>query len=548
MVLNKRDSRLPSRAITDEGRPWRERLQAGVYVFILIWLNAYVCREFFWNQRAPMNSMHGFWSAIAKSANTGWFWPSWWPYWDCGIPFEFTYAPIAPGLTAIIAAIRRVPESSAFECLTGLIYCLGPVTLFLMAWLLTRLPGYSFGAALVYSLTAPSQIVVPDVAFSWQHLGDARRLYLMAAWDETPHMIALALLPLVVLFLALSIKKQQWFYRNAATVTMAGMALSSAFGPIEIGLASICLLSVFDRENIRRNFLIAIALGLCAYCISSPFLPPALMRAMHTSAQHGEGDIWNVRSATALSVVIFGGVVLWSYLPKWTRDWWSQFVVLFLYVTSSLPILATYFHRQFLPQPNRYKVEMEFAFALAAVFGARPLIERLPPFVKAALVFLLLSVAAEQIASTRRFAKNILRSASLSQSIEFRASTWAAQNLHGTRIMMPGSIAQWTNAFTDLQQFTGSSWSMAHNPAQQRAVDAVYAGTGNAERDVSISLAWLKGYGVGAVCVSGRESPEFWKPFQNPSRFQGVLPIHPGIGLISCFRPRNTKGPEPRCS
>jgi hypothetical protein len=168
---------------------------------------------------------------------------------------------------------------------------------------------------------------------------------------------------------------------------------------------------------------------------------------------------------------------------------------------------------------------MEFAFALAAVFGARHFIEQLPRSVKTAFVFLLLAFAAEQIVSTRRFSKDVLRSANPSHSIEFRASTWAAQNLHGTRVMMPGSIGQWTNAFTDLQQFTGSSWSIAYNPVQQRAVEVIYAGSGNAEADVSISLAWLKAYGVGAVCVSGRESPEFWKPFQNPTRFQGVLPI-----------------------
>ena len=91
--------------------------------------------------------------------------------------------------------------------------------------------------------------------------------------------------------------------------------------------------------------------------------------------------------------------------------------------------------------------------------------------------------------------------------------------------MMPGSIAQWANAFTELHQFTGSSWSMAYNPVQQRAADAIHASTGNKETDALRSVVWLKAYGVGAVCVSGKASPEFWKPFQNPTVFEGVLPV-----------------------
>ena len=63
-------------------------------------MNVYICRELFFNQTAKMNSMHGFWMAIARLAEGSWFRATWWPFWDCGIPFEFTYAPLVPGLTA----------------------------------------------------------------------------------------------------------------------------------------------------------------------------------------------------------------------------------------------------------------------------------------------------------------------------------------------------------------------------------------------------------------------------------------------------------------
>ena len=87
--------------------------------------------------------------------------------------------------------MRGVPHAVAFQSVTGFFYCLLPVTLFLMAWLLTGAPGYSFLAGLFYSLTAPVQLIVPDESFSWTRFWEARRFYLTAVWDETPHFAAL---------------------------------------------------------------------------------------------------------------------------------------------------------------------------------------------------------------------------------------------------------------------------------------------------------------------------------------------------------------------
>ena len=77
-----------------------EWLTALVYAVVLLWINAYICRDLFRNPTAYMNSMHGFWIALAKHAGDSWFRSNWWPYWDGGMPFEFTYAPLIPGLIA----------------------------------------------------------------------------------------------------------------------------------------------------------------------------------------------------------------------------------------------------------------------------------------------------------------------------------------------------------------------------------------------------------------------------------------------------------------
>jgi hypothetical protein len=511
--------------MTEQRFTRRELFSAAAYAVGLLWMNVYICRELFFNQTAKMNSMHGFWMAIARLAEGSWFRATWWPLWDCGIPFEFTYAPLVPGLTAAWAALRGVPHALAFNSVTGFFYCAIPVNLFLMAWLLTRSPGYSFLAGLFYSLAAPTELVIPDSNFALAHFGDARRLYLTTVWDESPHLAALALLPLIVLFLSLSIRRRRTVYYVASILLIAVAALLSAFGPIMVAMAALCLLFVLERRDYKRNIALIMGIGAYAYVLDAPFLSPSLIQTI-SAASTFSGYGWSLGSVTALGIVALGWAILWRYLPRWTADWRLQFFALFAYLTSSVPIVFTYLHRQFLPQPGRYKVEMELALALIVVFGARSGLEKLPVSLRALVLLVILALAGEQIAAHRKFAKAVLLPADVTTTIEYRASKWAEQNLPGMRVMLPGSIAQWANAFTELQQFSGSSWSMLSNLIQQRGLREIYNGGETPERDARVSLVWLKAYGAGAVGVSGPHSSEFWKSYiVHPEKFEGILPV-----------------------
>jgi hypothetical protein len=501
----------------------RELLHAAAYGIALLWINVYICRELFFVQTAWMNSMHGFWSAVAQHAGSSWFRATWWPYWDCGIPFEFTYAPMIPALTAVWAAIRGIPHDLAFQCITGLAYCLVPFTLFIMAWLLTRAPAYAFTAALVYSLTAPTQLIAPDGALSVKSLWDARRFLTVAIWDDTPHLIALGLLPLVILFLSLSIQKRRYIFYWASAICISMATLASAFGPVMIAMAVACLLFVVRRKEYKRNLLMIIAIAACAYAVCAPFLSPSLIRAIGNAAGGSEGG-WTIGSVTALAIVVLGWVALWKFLPHWTMDW-RLFFSLFAYLTSSVPILAIYLNKKLLPQPGRYKLEMEFALSLLIVFASRCWFDRASQTLKAAVLFLLLALAGEQVVSHRQYAKNVLFPRNPSKTIEYRVAKWTEQNLPGERVMMPGSIAQWANAFTTTPQFSGSSWSMAYNQIQQRGLSGIYNGGDTPEQDARVSIPWLKAFGVSAIAVSGPKSQEYWKPFAHPTKFDGILPV-----------------------
>jgi hypothetical protein len=84
---------------------------------------------------------------------------------------------------------------------------------------------------------------VPDAEFGLTKLWDARRLFLLTAWDETPHLAAVTLLPLVILFLARSIETRRKGYYAATALSMAATALASAFGPV------ITIMAAQNSEN-----------------------------------------------------------------------------------------------------------------------------------------------------------------------------------------------------------------------------------------------------------------------------------------------------------
>jgi hypothetical protein len=470
-----------------------------------------------------MGLMHGFWAALAARAGNSWWSATWWPFWELGIPFEYTYPPLVPGLAAGIAALRGVSPAVGLQSVTGLVYILGPLTLFFAAWRLTRAPGFSFAASLAYSLTAVTQLLLPDGSFALKNFWESRRLFVMAVWDDTPHVAALTLLPLVILFLARSIQTRRPVYYAAAAASIGGAALASAFGPVMVVLAAVSLLFVLDREHWFRNLLLTAGIGAWGWAIAAPFVSPSLLSAIREANAVQEGG-WGLGSVTALAFTCLGWAILAHVLTRWTTDWRVRFFAVFAWLATSIPLGQLILDRHFLPQPNRYKFEMELGLCLLLVFAARPLWNRIPFPVRCAAAFFLLALAAEQVAAFRQSEKKFTFPVDVTATVEYKAATWAQAAYPKIRYFLPGSVAQWANQFTDLQQFTGESFTMAVNQVQQRAGFAIGFGTDDLAQEQRISLAWLKAYGVGAIAISAKDSKEYWHGFNHPEKFEGLLP------------------------
>ena len=128
---------------------------------------------------------------------------------------------------------------------------------------------------------------------------------------------------------------------------------------------------------------------------------------------------------------------------------------------------------------------MEWALALLAVFAARYWVRKMPRAVKARLLFLFLALAGEQVVSYRQFAKG--RSGRTIRKQHRVSGRPVGGTESARRSRADARIHRAMDEYVHPgAQFTGSSWSMAYNPVQQRAFDAAFNG-GDTRREIRAS-------------------------------------------------------------
>ena len=500
-------------------RPW-------LYLVLLAGLNAYICQEaFFTESTGHWYSMHGDWLAMARLIGLHWLTPRWWPYWGGGAPIEYAYAPLIPAATALIARLLHLSLPLAFHALTGLVYCLGPVLLYVASWRMFRAPGYSFAAALAYSLLSPAQLFVPDAGFHAADALGARRMYLAFDWDDLPHMTSLALFPIAVLLLARALERRRPMDACIAALPMASMMLANMFGVVLVAIATVTVPLAVERRFGPRLFLRAVLIAAAAYLVVCPWLPPSLLLAIRRVALlDGEADTLP-HNLEALAVVGAMSAIVWLIARRRAVEWPLRWLLLFTCPAVLIPTLAQYWGPHFVPQPGRYKFELELALAWLCVFALRPLIQRLPPRARVALAILLAALAAGQTVSHRQIAKEMLRPVNVAASLEYRSAKWVEANLPGQLVMMSGSMASWLDTFTDEPQVFGQSYATAMNLMEPIAIYTLFNDENAGDRAAEYSLLWLEALGAQAVAVPGPRSPDAWKPFLHPRKFEGLLPV-----------------------
>jgi len=322
-----------------------------VYLGILACVNIYICREAFVTESSGhWNSIHGQWISLARIAALDWLRPTWWRYWGAGSPLEFTYAPLVPAAIAVINRVFHVSPALALNVLTASVYCLGPLAFYLLSWRLSRLPGYSFAAALAWSLASPVALLIPDGSFLLSSVWSARRLHLAFAWDDLPHLASLTLLPLAVWSLARALQSRWLRDYTIAGFAMSGMMLANMFGVVLTGLVVLTVPLAMDRRFRPSLVLRAVLTAAVAYVVVSPWVPPSLLMTIRAnSARNGEGAS-SVEFAIALGIVGLSFWIVWRLSARHANHWATRWMCLFGCVAILIPALGQYGRLHFLPR------------------------------------------------------------------------------------------------------------------------------------------------------------------------------------------------------
>lgn len=497
-----------------------------VYIVTLLWINVYIARDLFTVEfTRHLQSNEGTFIAIARVIMQHPTDLLWWPFWNIGMPFQNTYFPLLPLTTAAVAKLAGCSPALAFHAVCAFFYCVGPVTLFLMAWKLSGAPGYSFIAALAYSLLSPSAFLAGALRNDLGTVWGPRRLQTLVFYGESPHIASLALLPLAVLVL-------YWCFQGRrspaalAGVLMSAVVMLNAFGGVTLAIALLCLLLAGESRDLPRNTVFAALTAMLAYLWVSPWIPPSVLQTIRQNAQLVGGD-FRPRLLTVLAALaVLGGLVLLGVLMR--RLHWPfhlKFFLLFTAALAAITLPAFYWDVFLLPQPHRYNLELDMALCLLVVFTTRQVAERWSPLAKVAVGLALIVPAAHQLIHYRRYAEALIQPVDITKTSEYKVARWIDQNLKGQRVMVSGSWSLWFNIFSDNPQLSGGHEPMAPNWVQRVAVYTLYTGENAGGQDAAISELWLKALGNQAIAVPGANSRESYHPFRNPRKFEGVLPV-----------------------
>lgn len=500
--------------------------ESPVAVFVLLSLvifagNAYICQELFRTEYTQhMDSIEAAYISLSRWILEHPWDLKWFPLWYGGVPFENAYPPLLHVLTAVAAGAGGISPALAHHAVTAVMYCLGPVFLFWFAWRLSGDRWASFSAAALYSVVSPSALLIAEVAHDMGTHFASRRLHILVRYGEGPHVTAMALLPLALLALHWALERRRPVAVYAGMAGLAAVALTNWLGAFALAAAVACYLLARMDENWWRRALLAGAIGVLAYALASPWIPPSNLAAIRYNAQFTVGHFPMGRpqlAAGALLLLALG--TAWLAL-RWLRaSPMVQFAAYFSLVMGGMQFAWYEYQVHILPQPMRYHAEMGMALVLLVTFAVAGEARHLRRRALVVLLAICLVILYTQGKSSRRHARDLVRSIDITRTVEYQIARWLDENLSGSRIYDSGSTQFWLNAFSDNPQLGGGFAQGIVNSRNPHVMYGVSHSEENGQRDAT----WLRAYGADAVVVHGHGTRDQYQDFMNPAKFEGVL-------------------------
>ncbi len=499
---------------------WRALAGAGA----LLALNALICRELFFTEYTKhLGSIEAAFIAIGRYMLEHPFEFGWFPLWYCGIPYQNAYPPLMHTLVAAAAWVSGASPALAYHAVTAFMYCLGPVTVFLLALKFSGRLSVGFPAGLAYSLISPS-IPFVEPARLWEQITwNPVRLDSLVVYGDSPHISSLTLLPLALLALHRALQRRTPGSIYLAAAALAAVVMTNWLGAFALAVAVLSyLLARSNEPTWGRTVALACCVGGIAYALAAPWIPPSTISALSYGAQHLVGRYpMTLAHLGYAALAALAAVLLRRFCRRRQASLFASFSAFLLLFFGTLVLFADWLGVFLMPQAFRYRHELEMALCLLGAFACVRLADRLPRLGKGLLACAAAAAALLQFGGLRSRARELIQPIDMTQTVEYRAPVWLRENLPDARVFITGSTQFWLNAFTDNPQIGGG----VDQGIVNRQIPIVRYGIPYTENDGENTAMWLRLYGAQAVVVSGPDGRDFYKhDWRDPAKFEGVLP------------------------
>jgi hypothetical protein len=449
---------------------------------------------------------------------------TWFPLWYGGIPFADAYPPLVHFLVAGVSAAAGASPGLAYHTVTAALYALGPVALFWMAMRLGAPRAGAFLAALGYSLLSPACWLVPEVRAASGGWFGPLRLVAMVRYGEGPHVASLLFLPLAIGLVDRALARRGPLDYVLAALALAATVLCNWIGAVALALALAAYLLAGFFTAWKPVWLRTLAMGLYAYALAMPWVSPSIIATIRASALRlvgFKGSGWAF-GLFAVSLPALAWVLKRCGIPPALR-----FAGLWLYGPAAIALESFWFHRDLLPQAQRYHLEMDLAFWMAVALVGLPWggsrscpwpgpLRDLPHralWIGALVALIAIPLALHQ----RRQARGLETPIDIQSTAEYKISHWLGEHLPGRRVFAPGSVSFWMDAFSDTPMLVGGFDNGIRNQTLWDVNFQILFGDKPA-----VALAFLKAYGCDAIVGGDPASGEVYHPYKHPERLHGL--------------------------
>ena len=485
---------------------------------LLFALNFFVCHELFWTEYTDrVISGDAMYISISRYMLDHWRDLSWWPVWYNGIPAHDAYPPLLHALVALLAAWERVSPALAHHQFAAFVYALAPAGLFFLAARISRSIGMALAAGLAFTCLSPTTLLIPWMRANAGGWFGPWRLCVLVAYADAPHMFGFALIPFAIVALDAALERPRPMRLFLAALPMAAILLTNWLGSVALACSvAAYLLATTNVWAGLSRWAVTAGIALSAYLLACPWIPPSTLRVVAENGQVAQADYRADMRLFPLRLLMLAGVAALAKFGFKKRKTPAaiQFGAFLLLLPGSFSVLANWAHVAFLPLPDRYCWETDFAACLLAAALAAAALRRFPKPLKYLVLSLGLLLGAYQLRAYRRYATALIRPIDMTTTIEYKIANWLDRNDPTDRVFAIGSVAYWLNNFSDVPQASGG-FEFGTPTAQDRTALKIVSETDSPET----TLLWLRALGVDLAVVGGPKTQAPFRVFHHPQRF-----------------------------